>query len=70
MATIPRIAGTAAGIGVFVQNFVGAACAQIYGLLADGTVWPMALVASASAGFGLLAAIPPAIMWARRQRAL
>lgn len=70
LATIPRIAGTAAGIGVFVQNFVGAACAQIYGLLADGTVWPMALVASASAGFGLLAAIPPAIMWARRQRAL
>lgn len=70
MATIPRIAGTAAGIGVFMQNFLGAAFAQIYGLLADGTLWPMALVTSVSAGLGLLAAIPPAIMWARRGRAL
>lgn len=70
MATIPAIAGTAAGIGVFMQNFLGAAFAQIYGLLADGTVWPMVLVTSASAGLGLLAAIPPAIMLARRRQAL
>jgi NAD(P)H-binding len=37
----PALAGTAAGIGVFVQNFLGAGFAQMYGLLADGTVTPM-----------------------------
>jgi len=42
MAVNPKLAGTAAGIGVFMQNFAGAAFAQLYGLLADGTVWPLA----------------------------
>jgi MFS transporter, DHA1 family, multidrug resistance protein len=42
MATNPKLAGTAAGIGVFMQNFAGAAFAQLYGLLADGTVRPLA----------------------------
>ncbi len=41
MATNPQLAGTAAGIGVFVQNFCGAAFAQLYGLLADGTPGPL-----------------------------
>ena len=67
IATIPRIAGTAAGVGVFVQNFLGAVFAQLYGLLADGGVWPIALVTCASAGLGLLAAVPPVILRARRR---
>ena len=41
MATNVKLAGTAAGIGVFVQNFCGAAFAQLYGLFADGTVTPL-----------------------------
>ena len=41
MAEIPRFAGTAAGVGVFMQNFCGAVFAQLYGLLADGTPRPM-----------------------------
>jgi DHA1 family bicyclomycin/chloramphenicol resistance-like MFS transporter len=68
MATIPRIAGTAAGVGVFVQNFLGAVFAQLYGLLADGGVWPIALVTGVSAGLGLLAAVPPVILRARSRR--
>jgi DHA1 family bicyclomycin/chloramphenicol resistance-like MFS transporter len=70
MAIIPRIAGTAAGVGVFVQNVVGALFAQLYGLLADGSIWPIVLVTIASASLGVLAAIPLAIMRARRHSAL
>lgn len=44
MAVIPRLAGTAAGIGVFMQNFGGALFAQLYGLFADGTPWPMVAI--------------------------
>jgi DHA1 family bicyclomycin/chloramphenicol resistance-like MFS transporter len=70
MAISPRIAGTAAGVGVFVQNVVGALFAQLYGLLADGSIWPIVLVTIASASLGVLAAIPLAIMRARRHSAL
>ena len=45
MAEIPRYAGTAAGIGVFMQHFCGAIFAQLYGLLADGTPRPMMAIA-------------------------
>jgi DHA1 family bicyclomycin/chloramphenicol resistance-like MFS transporter len=41
MAIIPRLSATAAGIGVFMQNFMGAGIAQIYGLIADGTARPL-----------------------------
>jgi len=41
MAEVPRFAGTAAGVSVFMQNFFAAFFAQIYGLLADGTPRPM-----------------------------
>jgi DHA1 family bicyclomycin/chloramphenicol resistance-like MFS transporter len=46
MAEIPRFAGTAAGIGVFMQNFWAAAFSQLYGLLADGTSGPMSAIAA------------------------
>ena len=45
MTEIARLAGTAAGVGVFMQNFCGAVFAQLYGLLADGTTRPMTMIA-------------------------
>ena len=45
MAEIPRFAGTAAGVGVFMQNFGAAIFAQLYGILADGTPRPMIMIA-------------------------
>jgi DHA1 family bicyclomycin/chloramphenicol resistance-like MFS transporter len=45
MAEIPRLAGTAAGVGVFMQNFCAAVSTQIYGFLADGTPRPMIAMA-------------------------
>ena len=45
MAEIPRFAGTAAGVGVFMQNFCAAVFAQLYGIFADGTPRPMIMIA-------------------------
>jgi DHA1 family bicyclomycin/chloramphenicol resistance-like MFS transporter len=55
MATMPQLAGTAAGVGVFVQFFCGAAFAQIYGLLASGTPVPMMATTALSASLCLIA---------------
>jgi DHA1 family bicyclomycin/chloramphenicol resistance-like MFS transporter len=55
MATIPRLAATAAGIGVFVQQFCGGAFAQLYGLVADGTPVPMVAATLLSAVLGVIA---------------
>jgi DHA1 family bicyclomycin/chloramphenicol resistance-like MFS transporter len=54
MAVNPKLAGTAAGIGVFIQNFFGAAFAQLYGLLADGTAVPLMVTTALS---GLLVVV-------------
>jgi DHA1 family bicyclomycin/chloramphenicol resistance-like MFS transporter len=54
MAVNPKLAGTAAGIGVFIQNFFGAAFAQLYGLLADGTAVPLIVTTALS---GLLVVV-------------
>jgi DHA1 family bicyclomycin/chloramphenicol resistance-like MFS transporter len=45
MAEVPRFAGTAAGIGVFMQNFGAAVFSQLYGIFADGTSRPMMMIA-------------------------
>ena len=45
MAEVPRYAGTAAGVGVFMQNFGAAIFSQLYGLFADGTPQPMIAIA-------------------------
>ena len=45
MAEVPRFAGTAAGIGVFMQNFGAAVFSQLYGVFADGTPRPMITIA-------------------------
>jgi DHA1 family bicyclomycin/chloramphenicol resistance-like MFS transporter len=57
MATVPKLAATAAGIGVFMQNFTGAGVAQIYGLLADGTPVPLVQTTVVMAMLGLLSAL-------------
>lgn len=49
MAVEPGLAGTASGIGVFMQNFLGASSTQVFGLLADGTVWPLIFTCSGAA---------------------
>jgi DHA1 family bicyclomycin/chloramphenicol resistance-like MFS transporter len=59
MAEIPRYAGTAAGVGVFMQNFWAAIFAQLYGLLADGTPRPMIAIAVLCGVLGLIVGIIP-----------
>jgi DHA1 family bicyclomycin/chloramphenicol resistance-like MFS transporter len=66
MAAVPAVAGTAAGVGVFVQNFCGASFTQIYGLLADGTPRPMLLIVSLSGFLGLLVGVVP--FWLARRK--
>jgi MFS transporter, DHA1 family, multidrug resistance protein len=62
MATAPKLAGTAAGVGVFVQNFVGAMFAQLYGVLADGTPVPLIQTIAASATLGVIVGVLPFLM--------
>jgi DHA1 family bicyclomycin/chloramphenicol resistance-like MFS transporter len=68
MATIPRLAGTAAGMGVFVQNFFGAGFAQIYGLLADGSPTPMIKMTAVTVGLGFVSAAIPSLLKLARFR--
>jgi DHA1 family bicyclomycin/chloramphenicol resistance-like MFS transporter len=67
MATNTKLAGTAAGVGVFVQNFCGAAFAQLYGLLADGTPVPLTETTAITALLALVAGAVPFLM-ARKTR--
>ena len=66
MAVNPKLAGTASGIGAFMQNFLAAVFAQLFGFLADGTVWPLISVATFSIFCGLVCGFLP---W-RQARAL
>ena len=67
MAEIPRFAGTAAGIGVFMQNFCAAISAQLYGVLADGTPRPMVMMALLCAGLTLIAGATPMLLKRRAE---
>jgi MFS transporter, DHA1 family, multidrug resistance protein len=68
MATIPRLAGTSAGLGVFAQNFLAAGFAQLYGVMADGTPGPMMQVTAITAGLAFVsAAIPALMLWGKRK---
>src|ERR1043166_1307948 len=62
IATNPALAGTAAGIGALLQHFCGAAFAQLYGLLADGTPGPLTHTTAISVLFALFAALVPFLM--------
>ncbi|HTQ73649.1 MAG TPA: multidrug effflux MFS transporter [Burkholderiales bacterium] len=56
---IPGLAGTAAGIGVFFQMFLGAVFTQAYSFLADGTPTPMVITVSSGALLVLAAGVVP-----------
>jgi DHA1 family bicyclomycin/chloramphenicol resistance-like MFS transporter len=62
MAEVPRFAGTAAGIGVFMQNFGAAVFSQLYGLFADGSPTPMSMIALFSATLCFLAGSVPFLL--------
>jgi DHA1 family bicyclomycin/chloramphenicol resistance-like MFS transporter len=69
MAIFPALAGTAAGVGVFMQHFCGAIFSQVYGLIADGTPRPMVMVVCFSGFLGLVAgALPFVLAWRERRR--
>jgi DHA1 family bicyclomycin/chloramphenicol resistance-like MFS transporter len=57
MRIVPALAGAAAGAGVFSQMFLGAAGAQAYAFVADGTPRPLAITLAVFAGCTLLAGI-------------
>jgi DHA1 family bicyclomycin/chloramphenicol resistance-like MFS transporter len=65
LRVIPRLSGTASGIGVFCQMFLGAVFSQIYSLVADGTPIPMVIIVSCGAALTLLAGVTPFVL---RQR--
>lgn len=54
---IPELAGTAAGIGVFLQMFCGGVFSQLYGMFADGTPAPMLVIVSVAATLMLLSGV-------------
>ncbi len=53
----PSLAGTAAGLGVFVQMFLSAIAAELYGLMADGTAIPMITISLIGSSAALATAI-------------
>ena len=64
MSEIPRLAGTAAGIGVFLQNLCAAISSQLYGQLADGT--PRAMI-TGTLLFGILTVLVGCIPFVLKQ---
>ncbi|MBO0764285.1 MAG: MFS transporter [Hyphomicrobiaceae bacterium] len=62
MATVPTLAATAAGIGVFVQNLMGAGVAQLYGLMADGTAIPLVKTTVAMSALSLASALAASLL--------
>ena len=50
---------TAAGVGVFMQNFGAAIFSQLYGILADGTPRPMIAIAVLCGFFTLVTGALP-----------
>lgn len=53
----PELAGTAAGLGVFVQMLLSAVSAELYGVLANGTPLPMIMISSAGSLLAVGAAV-------------
>ena len=64
----PQLAGMAAGIGVFMQNFCGAAFAQLYGFLADGTPGALMMTTAISGCLSVAVAAIPLAMSLERDR--
>jgi MFS transporter, DHA1 family, multidrug resistance protein len=66
MAINPQLVGMAAGLGVFMPNFGGAAFSQLYGLLSNGTPGPLVVTTAITASFSLISAAIPFVMMLRR----
>ena len=60
------LAGTGSGIGVFIQLLAAGIFTQIYGLMADGTPFPMAVIVSVSSVMALVVGVIPFLL-ARRE---
>jgi len=60
--TIPELAGTASGIGVFLQLFGGALFTQLYGFFADDTPLPVIIVMSIAVTLTLAAGLACYVM--------
>lgn len=60
------MAGTGSGIGVFIQLLAAGVFTQIYGLMADGTPFPMAAIVSVCSIFALVVGVIPFLL-SRRQ---
>lgn len=63
-----ELAGTAAGIGVFMPLFCASAFVQFYGLVADGTPLPMVIIVLASASLSFAAGVTPFLLKRREAR--
>jgi DHA1 family bicyclomycin/chloramphenicol resistance-like MFS transporter len=62
MRVIPSLSGTAAGVGVFCQTFLGALFVELYSVLSDGTPIPMVeVVWGCSLAVLVLGSIPLAL---------
>src|SRR5262249_16922552 len=62
MSEIPRLAGTAAGIGVFLQNLCAAISSQLYRQLAHGTPRPLLVVTLLWCTLTLIAGLIPFLL--------
>jgi DHA1 family bicyclomycin/chloramphenicol resistance-like MFS transporter len=67
MAVNPQLVGMAAGLGVFMQHFGGAAFTQFYGLVANRTPGPMVMTMLVTAVLSVVVAAIPFYML-RRQK--
>ena len=63
-----QLAGTAAGISVFLQLFLGAALSMLVGTLADGSTGPMTAVVVGGAAVSFAAGTIPIIVGIRSRR--
>lgn len=63
-----HLAGTAAGIAVFVQLFLGAALSMLVGVLADGSTTPMVAVVVAGGALSFAAGTLPILIRLRDRR--
>jgi hypothetical protein len=57
MRIAPTLAGTAAGLGVFMQMFLPAVSSELFGILSDGTALPMIELTMAGAVVALGCAV-------------
>ena len=62
ISTDPDLAGTASGVVVFLQFFLGAALSQLVGFLADGTATPTMIVVCTATAFSFLAGTTPMLL--------